>query len=115
MLTRQLASAGSGKTYTLARQYIRFLISIQEENKPRRLRKKRELAEAASHILAITFTNKATSEMKDRIVAKLAALADPSTAPSADYMKEFTAELHVSADKIRLPLTIFSTISRNSM
>ncbi|MBD5187139.1 MAG: UvrD-helicase domain-containing protein [Bacteroidales bacterium] len=100
MLTRQLASAGSGKTYTLARQYIRFLISIQEENKPRRLRKKRELAEAASHILAITFTNKATSEMKDRIVAKLAALADHSTAPSADYMKEFTAELHVSADKI---------------
>ncbi len=51
------SSAGSGKTYTLVSEYLRLLI-----NHPSEFR----------NILAITFTNKATAEMKNRIVSALA-------------------------------------------
>ena len=50
------ASAGSGKTFTLAVEYIKHLIK-----NPRAYRQ----------ILAVTFTNKATAEMKERIVQQL--------------------------------------------
>ena len=50
------ASAGSGKTFTLAVEYIKRLIK-----NPRAYRQ----------ILAVTFTNKATAEMKERIVQQL--------------------------------------------
>ncbi len=48
------ASAGSGKTYTLATEYIAHLLSGEPD--------------AYRHILAVTFTNKATAEMKERIL-----------------------------------------------
>lgn len=50
------ASAGSGKTFTLAVEYIKHLILD-----PRAYRQ----------ILAVTFTNKATAEMKERIIQQL--------------------------------------------
>ena len=50
------ASAGSGKTFTLAVEYIKLLII-----NPRAYR----------NILAVTFTNKATGEMKERILQQL--------------------------------------------
>lgn len=50
------ASAGSGKTFTLAVEYIKHLIL-----NPRAYRQ----------ILAVTFTNKATAEMKERILQQL--------------------------------------------
>lgn len=50
------ASAGSGKTFTLAVEYIKHLILS-----PRAYRQ----------ILAVTFTNKATAEMKERILQQL--------------------------------------------
>ena len=56
-LTVYKASAGSGKTFTLAAEYIARL--LQEE--PGMYR----------HILAVTFTNKATAEMKERILQRL--------------------------------------------
>ncbi len=57
-LTVYKASAGSGKTFTLALQYIKLLVEATDS------------AEYA-HVLAVTFTNKATAEMKDRIVTQL--------------------------------------------
>ncbi|MBR1712155.1 MAG: UvrD-helicase domain-containing protein [Alloprevotella sp.] len=58
-LTVYRASAGSGKTFTLAAEYIALLLrGTQWSEKEHRHR----------HILAITFTNKATAEMKDRIL-----------------------------------------------
>ena len=67
------ASAGSGKTYTLARKYISLLL----EN-PDRF--------AYRHILAVTFTNKATDEMKSRILKELHTLAtDPAGSDYHDY------------------------------
>ena len=55
-LTVYKASAGSGKTFTLAVEYIKLLIV-----NPMNYR----------HILAVTFTNKATEEMKMRILSQL--------------------------------------------
>ena len=54
------ASAGSGKTYSLAFRYIKTL--LEEPNNYR-------------HILAVTFTNKATDELKNRILTQLNLLA----------------------------------------
>ncbi len=64
------ASAGSGKTFTLAKTYIKIL--VQSKNN-----------EQFKSILAITFTNKAVGEMKERIVEMLKAfsLAESLTAP----------------------------------
>ncbi len=50
------ASAGSGKTFTLATQYIKYVV---------------ENPQAYRQILAVTFTNKATEEMKMRILSQL--------------------------------------------
>ena len=50
------ASAGSGKTFTLAVEYIKHLIINPH---------------AYRQILAVTFTNKATAEMKERILTQL--------------------------------------------
>jgi len=55
-LTIYRASAGSGKTYTLAREYIRLLLHNADDYR---------------RILAVTFTNKATEEMKSRIIRDL--------------------------------------------
>lgn len=58
MIEIMKASAGSGKTYTLAHKYIDLLMANDDEF-------------AYRHILAVTFTNKATDEMKGRILAYL--------------------------------------------
>ena len=55
-LTVYKASAGSGKTFTLAAEYIRLLV---------------ENPQSYRTILAVTFTNKATEEMKMRILSQL--------------------------------------------
>ena len=60
------SSAGSGKTYTLVREYLKIAISSEREDHYR-------------HILAITFTNKAANEMKERILKALVGLAENST------------------------------------
>ena len=71
------ASAGSGKTFTLAAEYIALLIAAPT---------------AYRHILAVTFTHKATGEMKDRIVQQLYGIwtADPG---SEAYIKAIDERL----------------------
>lgn len=71
------ASAGSGKTYTLARTYISHMLGMPTGKKVRINDKEVEqfklcpISDYYKHILAITFTNKATNEMKTRIVNQL--------------------------------------------
>lgn len=99
----QRASAGSGKTYTLAKRYIEFYLSEPAGDGKRRLRPVKELREALHRILAITFTNKATNEMKLRIVAKLNAIAmwQPGMpTDKTDYLEEFMKEFDCSAQEI---------------
>lgn len=99
MLDLQKASAGSGKTYTLARKFLEYMLVT---GNPPRLRRGKELEDALRHILAITFTNKATAEMKDRIVTRLADLANPALDPAkTTYMADFENLTGQSADEIR--------------
>ena len=53
------ASAGSGKTYNLVQKLL--MICLQTPDK----------SDGISHILALTFTNKAANEMKARILGWL--------------------------------------------
>ena len=78
MITIAKASAGSGKTYTLAKTYISLLL------------KSRDLY-AYRHILAVTFTNKATGEMKARILRELDILAHAPM--ESDYYNDFVPSL----------------------
>ena len=71
------ASAGSGKTYALARNYIFLLLFCRDKEQRLQLRKQPNYHR---HILAITFTNKATGEMKQRIIKELEELARDTTA-----------------------------------
>lgn len=73
MITIMKASAGSGKTYNLAKTYISLLLKNDERY-------------AYRHILAVTFTNKATEEMKSRILKELHILA--STPEKSDYLSD---------------------------
>jgi ATP-dependent helicase/nuclease subunit A len=60
MLTVYKASAGSGKTFRLVVEYLKLLLKGERNYR---------------HILAVTFTNKATAEMKERVVEQLGQLA----------------------------------------
>ena len=73
-LTIYRASAGSGKTFTLAVEYILQLLAPHAQQE-------------FEHTLAVTFTNKATAEMKGRILETLYGLKH--NLPGAhDYMDE---------------------------
>ncbi len=80
------ASAGSGKTYTLALEYIKELIVKQSNNSHR-------------NILAVTFTKDATGEMKDRILAELYGLAS-----GCDDSKVFMQSLLEALQKAGKPM-----------
>ena len=69
MLHVYRASAGSGKTYKLTLEYLKLLLSPVRPNNEPILPSERN--KAFQHILAVTFTNKATEEMKRRIIEKL--------------------------------------------
>ncbi|MBF0569531.1 MAG: UvrD-helicase domain-containing protein [Candidatus Omnitrophica bacterium] len=72
------ASAGSGKTYALARRYIQLLLLSARETSEKPFRS----------ILALTFTNKTAFEMKSRILDLLKRIAfrDLSAAESESYL-----------------------------
>ena len=62
------ASAGSGKTYTLVQEYLKLALG---DDSGMRFRQ----------ILAMTFTNKAASEMKERILSMLQTLSATQDSP----------------------------------
>ena len=73
------ASAGSGKTFTLTVEYIYLMVRPQAEKEYR-------------HTLAVTFTNKATAEMKDRIQQHLYGIWK-SLPSSEDYVDKLMEKL----------------------
>ena len=83
-LTVYKASAGSGKTYTLAVEYISLLVK-----KPDSFRE----------ILAVTFTNKATAEMKIRILSQLYGIAH-NCQKSKSYLDSVKEKTGISDERI---------------
>ena len=79
------SSAGSGKTYTLVKEYISIVLKSDNPNKFRQ-------------ILAITFTNKAATEMKERVLEALLAL---SKAEDADLMKDYVASTGIKKPELK--------------
>lgn len=69
MLSIYKASAGSGKTYNLVYEYIRLLIGVKDPATGRYSLNPRP-DHGHRHILAVTFTNKSTEEMKQRIITE---------------------------------------------
>ncbi len=80
------ASAGSGKTYNLAKTYIRLLLTSEDPS-------------AYRHILAVTFTNKATDEMKRRILKELHTLSTEPT--SSPYLNDFVPSIFPDAERLK--------------
>lgn len=76
------ASAGAGKTYQLAYHYIRDVV-----DQPTIYR----------HILAVTFTNKATEEMKSRILKEIHTLAEGGR---SSYLVLLCRDLHLTEEVI---------------
>ncbi len=97
MLHIYKASAGSGKTYTLTLEYIKLLLGYRDGQGDYRLYK----ASDNSHrrILAVTFTNKATEEMKQRIVMQLDILAHKPDESS--YVNDLTTLFRCDVEQIR--------------
>ncbi|MEX1001672.1 MAG: UvrD-helicase domain-containing protein [Crocinitomicaceae bacterium] len=86
------ASAGSGKTYTLVREYLRIILHDPDPKKM-----------GFRKILAMTFTNKAANEMKERILSKLIELSKPAQERSVADIKELqllAKELDISEDQL---------------
>jgi len=83
------ASAGSGKTYALVKEYLKIILTASKND-------------AYRNILAITFTNKAVHEMKSRIVGSLSEFAkDEPSEKALSLMRHLSVETGLSTEKIR--------------
>lgn len=85
MLKVYRASAGSGKTYRLTYEYIKMLLGHRNEH-DEYYTFYSNYNNSHRHILAVTFTNKATEEMKQRIVSQLDVLAH--NPQKSDYIND---------------------------
>ena len=77
------SSAGSGKTYTLTKEYLKLALKPGEKD------------DYFRHILAVTFTNAAANEMKNRILDRLRDLADPDK--DIPLLSDLVAEVYPTA------------------
>jgi ATP-dependent helicase/nuclease subunit A len=86
-LTIYKASAGSGKTWRLTVEYLKLLVANPESYRS---------------ILAVTFTNKATGEMKERVLNALYELMhiDPSAKPEG-MLEAVCEELHMTPQQVK--------------
>ncbi len=83
------ASAGSGKTYTLVKEYLKIILLSKKQD-------------AYRNILAITFTNKAVHEMKSRVVDSLSEFAKDNPSEKAlNLMQVIHSETGISLFDIK--------------
>jgi ATP-dependent exoDNAse (exonuclease V) beta subunit len=83
------ASAGSGKTYTLVKEYLKIIFSSYKND-------------AYRNILAITFTNKAVHEMKSRVVDSLSEFAKEKPSEKAQEMiQQIGQDINMSEENVR--------------
>lgn len=96
------ASAGSGKTYTLVKQYLKKVFQSNFNNH-------------FKHILAITFTNKAVAEMKSRILNSLQLFSNENILNTpTPLFSELVTELNTTPKKLQeKSAKIYNTIINN--
>jgi len=83
------AAAGSGKTFTLAKTYIKILIEAKNYDQ-------------FKSILALTFTNKAVGEMKERIINMLKLFSsDQNQAEPHSMFKAICEESSISKQQLQ--------------
>lgn len=82
------SSAGSGKTFTLVKEYLKLALASDAPDSYR-------------YILAITFTNKAANEMKERVLAALKSLASDATPTGTSFYLHAALE-----DEMQLPTEV---------
>ena len=92
------ASAGSGKTFTLVKEYLKVVLTTEDRFK-------------FQQILAVTFTNKAAAEMKERIVFNL---QEFSEGKENDLLLKLVEETQLTKEVIQQrSSTILDAILRN--
>lgn len=96
------ASAGSGKTYTLVKDYLKILLNSKSPL-------------AFKTILALTFTNKAVAEMKERIISTLQQFSDKTILTESNSMFEtLSKELGIEPQLLhQKSMAILQTIVHN--
>ncbi|WP_272855870.1 UvrD-helicase domain-containing protein [Aequorivita todarodis] len=83
------AAAGSGKTFTLVKEYLKQILSSKQDD-------------YFKHLLAITFTNKAVAEMKQRIVETLVNFSEEkSIAEPLPMMLKIAEETGMNVEEIQ--------------
>lgn len=92
MLDIYKASAGSGKTFALTREYFKIIFESPLEYK---------------NVLAVTFTNKATEEMKSRIINELHRLAEGE---ESEYGKILRQELKLDGEQLKNKASLLRTM-----
>ena len=93
------ASAGSGKTHNLTKRYITLLLNFDSDKKE---------TVKIQNILALTFANKATVEMKERIIENLKKIA------LGINVKNLTDSIKLPKNKIKTnALTAINTLILN--
>src|SRR5919107_807315 len=87
------SSAGSGKTYQLTKEYLKLALGSDDPA-------------YFKSILAITFTNDAAGEMKERIIGALRRFAYPTAENQDDaLLRDIAAELAAGGQFSRLAAT----------
>ncbi len=92
MLDIYKASAGSGKTFALTLEYFKIIFDTPPEYK---------------NILAVTFTNKATEEMKSRIINELHYLAEGKPSSYSTFLK---AECELTDEQLKHKAALLRTL-----
>ena len=92
MLDIYKASAGSGKTFALTLEYFKIIFDTPPEYK---------------NILAVTFTNKATEEMKSRIINELHYLAEGKPSSYSTFLK---AECELTDEQLKYKAALLRTL-----
>lgn len=83
------ASAGAGKTYSLVRNYLKICLRSKNPN-------------AFRSILAITFTNKAAQEMKDRIIRALTSFSNyPNSGKDSGMFADLCKEFELKEEELK--------------
>ncbi len=96
------ASAGSGKTYTLVKEYLKILLKSSH-------------TAPFKNILALTFTNKAVAEMKSRIIQTLEVFSDEAVLKGEDVMfKSICEEIQIAPLEVhKKSVNLLNTIMHN--